>query len=213
MFEAFNLSCVRDERTLFSGLSFTIEPGDMVQIEGRNGAGKTSLLRILAGLSSPDAGEVRWQGVSTRRQRDIFHQQLLYLGHQPGVKSVLTAFENLAFYLSVNGPTVKGNASAEAIYQALENVGLLGYEDVTVAQMSAGQQRRVALARLWLSDASLWILDEPLTAIDKQGVATLITLFEQHAQQGGMVLLTTHQDLEGVNRHVRKLRLTSAEPV
>nr|WP_129952271.1 cytochrome c biogenesis heme-transporting ATPase CcmA [Rahnella sp. RFA10(1/100)] len=213
MFEAFNLSCVRDERTLFSGLSFTIEPGDMVQIEGRNGAGKTSLLRILAGLSSPDAGEVRWQGVSTRRQRDIFHQQLLYLGHQPGVKSVLTAFENLAFYLSVNGPTVKVNASAEAIYQALENVGLLGYEDVTVAQMSAGQQRRVALARLWLSDAPLWILDEPLTAIDKQGVTTLITLFEQHAQQGGMVLLTTHQDLQGVNRHVRKLRLTSAEPV
>ncbi|WP_134705584.1 cytochrome c biogenesis heme-transporting ATPase CcmA [Rahnella sp. CJA17(1/100)] len=213
MFEALDLSCVRDERTLFSGLSFTIEPGEMVQIEGRNGAGKTSLLRILAGLSSPDAGEVRWQGVSTRRQRDIFHQQLLYLGHQPGVKSVLTAFENLAFYLSVNGPTVRGNASAEAIYQALENVGLLGYEDVTVGQMSAGQQRRVALARLWLSDAPLWILDEPLTAIDKQGVATLIALFEQHAQQGGMVLLTTHQDLQGVNRDVRKLRLTSAEPV
>ncbi|ADW72817.1 MULTISPECIES: cytochrome c biogenesis heme-transporting ATPase CcmA [Rahnella] len=213
MFEALDLSCVRDERTLFSGLSFTIEPGEMVQIEGRNGAGKTSLLRILAGLSSPDAGEVRWQGVSTRRQRDIFHQQLLYLGHQPGVKSVLTAFENLAFYLSVNGPMVRGNASAEAIYQALENVGLLGYEDVTVGQMSAGQQRRVALARLWLSDAPLWILDEPLTAIDKQGVATLIALFEQHAQQGGMVLLTTHQDLQGVNRDVRKLRLTSAEPV
>lgn len=213
MFEALDLRCVRDERTLFSGLSFTIEPGEMVQIEGRNGAGKTSLLRILAGLSSPDAGEVRWQGVSTRRQRDIFHQQLLYLGHQPGVKSVLTAFENLAFYLSVNGPMVRGNASAEAIYQALENVGLLGYEDVTVGQMSAGQQRRVALARLWLSDAPLWILDEPLTAIDKQGVATLIALFEQHAQRGGMVLLTTHQDLQGVNRDVRKLRLTSAEPV
>ncbi|PBI80039.1 cytochrome c biogenesis heme-transporting ATPase CcmA [Rahnella victoriana] len=208
MFEALNLSCVRDERTLFSGLSFTIEPGEMVQIEGRNGAGKTSLLRILAGLSSPDAGEVRWQGVSTRRQRDIFHQQLLYLGHQPGVKSVLTAFENLAFCQSVTGKT-----NADAIYQALENVGLLGYEDVTVAQMSAGQQRRVALARLWLSEAPLWILDEPLTAIDKQGVATLIALFEQHAQQGGMVLLTTHQDLQGVNRDVRKLRLTSAEPV
>lgn len=206
MFEALNLSCVRDERTLFSGLSFTIEPGEMVQIEGRNGAGKTSLLRILAGLSSPEAGEVRWQGVNTRRQRDVFHQQLLYLGHQPGVKSVLTAYENLAFYQSVNG-----TASADAIYQALENVGLLGYEDVTVAQMSAGQQRRVALARLWLSDAPLWILDEPLTAIDKQGVSTLIELFEQHAQQGGMVLLTTHQDLQGVSRDVRKIRLTSAE--
>ncbi|MBF7982862.1 MULTISPECIES: cytochrome c biogenesis heme-transporting ATPase CcmA [Rahnella] len=211
MFEALNLSCVRDERTLFSGLSFTVLPGEMVQIEGRNGAGKTSLLRILAGLSSPDAGEVRWQGVSTRRQRDVFHQELLYLGHQPGIKSVLTAFENLAFYLSVSSPSVRGDAAAEAIYQALENVGLLGYEDVTVAQMSAGQQRRVALARLWLSNAPLWILDEPLTAIDKQGVATLIALFEQHAEQGGMVLLTTHQDLQGVNRDVRKIRLTGAE--
>ncbi|MBU9846176.1 cytochrome c biogenesis heme-transporting ATPase CcmA [Rahnella ecdela] len=211
MFEALNLSCVRDERTLFSGLSFTIEPGEMVQIEGRNGAGKTSLLRILAGLSSPEAGEVRWKGVNTRRQRDVFHQQLLYLGHQPGVKSVLTAYENLAFYQSVSGQSVNGTARADAIYQALENVGLLGYEDVTVAQMSAGQQRRVALARLWLSDAPLWILDEPLTAIDKQGVTTLIELFEQHVQQGGMVLLTTHQDLQGVNRDVRKIRLTGAE--
>ncbi|PKE31764.1 heme ABC transporter ATP-binding protein CcmA [Rahnella sp. AA] len=210
MFEALNLSCVRDERTLFSGLSFTVLPGEIVQIEGRNGAGKTSLLRILAGLSSADTGEVRWQGVSTRRQRDVFHQELLYLGHQPGVKSVLTAFENLAFYLSVSSQPARDNA-AEAIYQALENVGLLGYEDVTVAQMSAGQQRRVALARLWLSNAPLWILDEPLTAIDKQGVATLITLFEDHAEQGGMVLLTTHQDLQGVNRDVRKIRLTSAE--
>ncbi len=211
MFEALNLSCVRDERTLFSGLSFTVLPGEMVQIEGRNGAGKTSLLRILAGLSSPDAGEVRWQGVNTRRQRDVFHQELLYLGHQPGIKSVLTAFENLAFYLSVSSPSVRGDAASEAIYQALENVGLLGYEDVAVAQMSAGQQRRVALARLWLSNAPLWILDEPLTAIDKQGVATLIALFEQHAEQGGMVLLTTHQDLQGVNRDVRKIRLTGAE--
>lgn len=209
MFEALNLSCVRDERTLFSGLSFTVEPAEMVQIEGRNGAGKTSLLRILAGLSSPDAGEVRWQGVNTRRQRDAFHQQLLYLGHQPGVKSVLTAFENLAFYQSVNRQSGNRKGDADAIYQALENVGLPGYEDVTVAQMSAGQQRRVALARLWLSDAPLWILDEPLTAIDKEGVATLIALFEQHTQQGGMVLLTTHQDLQGVSRDVRKLRLTS----
>lgn len=211
MFEALNLSCVRDERTLFSGLSFTVEPGEMVQIEGRNGAGKTSLLRILAGLSSPDAGEVRWQGINTRRQRDVFHQQLLYLGHLAGVKSVLTAFENLAFYLSVNSLSVNAKADADAIYLALENVGLLGYEDVTVAQMSAGQQRRVALARLWLSDAPLWILDEPLTAIDKQGVSTLIALFEHHVKQGGMVLLTTHQDLQGVNRNVRKLRLTSEE--
>lgn len=206
MFEALNLSCVRDERTLFSGLSFTIQPGEIVQIEGHNGAGKTSLLRILAGLSAADEGEVRWQGENTRRQREIFHQHLLFLGHQAGIKSVLTAYENLAFY-----QTDSGDKSHDAIYQALEQVGLLGYEDVAVAQLSAGQQRRVALARLWLSKAPLWILDEPLTAIDKQGVATLIALFERHAQHGGMVLLTTHQELPGVSRAVRKIRLTSTE--
>lgn len=208
MFEALNLSCIRDERTLFSGLSFTLEPGEMVQVEGQNGAGKTSLLRILAGLSSPDVGEVRWQGESTRRQRDVFHRQLVYLGHQPGIKTVLTAYENLAFYQSVDG-----KINADAIYQALEHVGLLGYEEVTVAQMSAGQQRRVALARLWLSRAPLWILDEPLTAIDIQGVAALMDLFEQHVSRGGMLLLTTHQDLQGVNRDVRKIRLTSVSHV
>lgn len=206
MLEALNLSCVRDERTLFSGLSFTIQPGEIVQIEGHNGAGKTSLMRILAGLSTPDEGEVQWHGQSTRRQREIFHQHLLFLGHQPGIKSVLTAYENLAFYQSD-----KAQDAQTAIYDALENVGLLGYEDVVVAQLSAGQQRRVALARLWLSQAPLWILDEPLTAIDKQGVTTLIELFEHHAQNGGMVLLTTHQDLPGVTRAVRKIRLTSAE--
>lgn len=206
MFEALNLSCVRDERTLFSGLSFTIQPGEIVQIEGHNGAGKTSLLRILAGLSAADEGEVRWQGENTRRQREVFHQHLLFLGHQAGIKSVLTAYENLVFY-----QTDSSDKSQDAIYHALEQVGLLGYEDVAVAQLSAGQQRRVALARLWLSTAPLWILDEPLTAIDKQGVATLIELFERHAQNGGMVLLTTHQELPGVSRAVRKIRLTSTE--
>ncbi|WAT01541.1 cytochrome c biogenesis heme-transporting ATPase CcmA [Rouxiella chamberiensis] len=208
MFEALDLSCVRDERTLFSGLSFTIQPGEIVQIEGHNGAGKTSLLRILAGLSAPEEGEVRWEGHNTRRQRETFHSHLLYLGHQPGIKSVLTAYENLAFYQSD-----KGNEAQDAIFDALEQVGLLGYEDVVVAQLSAGQQRRVALARLWISRAPLWILDEPLTAIDKQGVATLIELFERHARNGGMVLLTTHQDLPGVGRAVRKIRLTSTESV
>ncbi len=206
MLEALNLSCVRDERTLFSGLSFTIQPGEIVQIEGQNGAGKTSLMRILAGLSTAEEGEVHWQGHSTRRQRETFHQNLLFLGHHPGIKSVLTAYENLAFYQSD-----RGRDAEEAIYAALEQVGLLGYEDVVVAQLSAGQQRRVALARLWISQAPLWILDEPLTAIDKQGVSTLIELFERHAQGGGMVLLTTHQDLPGVTRAVRKIRLTSAE--
>jgi heme exporter protein A len=203
MLEAKDLSCVRDERTLFSRLSFSVNPGDIIQVEGPNGAGKTSLLRILAGLAQPDSGEVFWQGNNTVRHREQYHQDLLFLGHQPGIKTMLTPFENLQFYQAVRH--VYDNA---LIWQALEQVGLVGYEDLPVVQLSAGQQRRVALARLWLSDNPLWILDEPLTAIDKQGVAELIDLFEQHAQQGGMVLLTTHQDLTSATRTVGKIRLT-----
>ncbi|HCV67282.1 MAG TPA: heme ABC transporter ATP-binding protein CcmA [Serratia sp.] len=203
MLEAKNLSCVRDERTLFSGLSFTVKPGDIIQVEGPNGAGKTSLLRILAGLARPEGGEVCWHGKNTLRHRERYYQDLLFLGHQPGIKAQLTPFENLHFYQAV-----RTTPDRQAIWQALEQVGLVGYEDLPVAQLSAGQQRRVALARLWLSDCPLWILDEPLTAIDKQGVAELISLFEQHAQQGGMVLLTTHQDLAGVTQAVGKISLT-----
>ncbi|EPZ0268380.1 cytochrome C biogenesis protein CcmA [Serratia marcescens] len=202
MLEAKSLSCVRDERILFSELSFSVQPGDIIQVEGPNGAGKTSLLRILAGLARPDGGEVCWRGRSTLRDRAGYQQDLLFIGHQPGIKAVLTPFENLQFYQAVRGTT-----DHPAIWRALEQVGLVGYEDLPVAQLSAGQQRRVALARLWLSAAPLWILDEPLTAIDKQGVAELISLFEQHAQRGGMVLLTTHQDLVGVSQTVGKVRL------
>jgi heme exporter protein A len=199
------LCCVRDDRTLFDGLSFSIQPGELVQVEGPNGAGKTSLLRILAGLAMADGGEVTWKGQSTRRNRDDYHQDLLYIGHQPGIKSALTAFENLSFYQRI------GRQPLEAIWQALANVGLVGYEDVPVAKLSAGQQRRVALARLWLSQAPLWILDEPLTAIDKQGVESLIQLFDSHAQEGGIVLLTTHQDMLSAKRVIRKITLNGGE--
>lgn len=208
MLEAKSLSCFRDQRLLFDGLSFLVSPGEIIQVEGPNGAGKTSLLRILAGLVQPESGEVCWQGENTRYHRSNYHQQLLFLGHQPGVKSMLTPFENLQFYQAVDQ-----QPEPAAVWQALEQVGLTGYEDLPVAQLSAGQQRRVALARLWLSHKPLWILDEPLTAIDKQGVVALVALFEQHRQQGGMIILTTHQDLIGTPSAVRKIRLaaTSAE--
>ncbi|MFN2993400.1 hypothetical protein ALQ63_02100 [Serratia plymuthica] len=202
MLEAKSLSCVRDERILFSELSFTVKPGEIIQVEGPNGAGKTSLLRILAGLAQPESGEVCWRGQNTLRHRENYHQDLLFLGHQPGIKTMLTPFENLRFYQAV-----RAVPDRQAIWRALDLVGLVGYEDLPVAQLSAGQQRRVALARLWLSESPLWILDEPLTAIDKQGVAELISLFEQHAQQGGMVLLTTHQDLAGTTQAVGKISL------
>ncbi|WP_380179567.1 cytochrome c biogenesis heme-transporting ATPase CcmA [Kalamiella sp. sgz302252] len=203
MLQAHNLCCVRDQRTLFSELSFTVSAGDIIQIEGVNGAGKTSLLRILAGLSRAEQGEVLWQQQPTRKQREVWHRALLYLGHQPGVKAVLTARENLQFFHAAE--------PLEKLWQALEEVDLTGYEEIPVAQLSAGQQRRVALARLWLSDAPLWILDEPLTAIDKSGVARLMQLFARHADNGGSVILTTHQDLPDPAGRVRKIQLTATE--
>ncbi|MTD28767.1 cytochrome c biogenesis heme-transporting ATPase CcmA [Erwinia sorbitola] len=202
MLAAQNLTCVRDERTLFSELSFTVKAGEIVQVEGENGAGKTSLLRILAGLSRADQGEVLWQQRSIQQQRETYHASMLYLGHLPGIKAVLTPLENLSFWYAQRAP--------DELWQALEQVDLMGYEEVAVAQLSAGQQRRVALARLWLSAAPLWILDEPLTAIDKSGVETLMARLVEHADQGGAVILTTHQELPASVRNLSRIRLTSA---
>ena len=200
-----NLSCVREDRTLFEHLSFTVSPGDLVQIEGPNGVGKTSLLRLLTGLSQPFSGEVLWNGENIRACRDEYHASLLYLGHQPGVKAALTPFENLTFYQQLHH-----SAQTESdLWQTLARVGLAGFEDNPTGQLSAGQQRRVALARLWLcNQPSLWILDEPFTAIDKQGVKVLEQLFLAHADRGGMVILTTHQDLTLMQGRLKTLSLT-----
>ncbi|HBP96027.1 MAG TPA: heme ABC transporter ATP-binding protein CcmA, partial [Pantoea agglomerans] len=176
---------------------------DIVQIEGTNGAGKTSLLRLLAGLSRPEQGEIRWQQRPILRQREAWHQAMLYLGHHPGVKGVLTPLENLRFY--------HPDCSDAQIFAALESVDLTGDEEVPVSRLSAGQQRRVALARLWLSQARIWILDEPLTAIDKAGVKKLMAKFARHADNGGAVILTTHQDLPADAARVRKIRLGDGE--
>ncbi|MDA0148016.1 cytochrome c biogenesis heme-transporting ATPase CcmA [Vibrio sp. LaRot3] len=204
MLEVKQLTAIRDERVLFAALSFTIDSGELVQIEGRNGTGKTTLLRIVAGLGDRDEGEVYWNGETIESNRDDYHQDLLFLGHQTGVKRELTAYENVRFYLSIHS---KQSVDKQKIFDALTKVGLAGREDVPVAQLSAGQQRRVALARLWLSDHKLWILDEPLTAIDKQGVKVLEALFLQHAENGGIVVLTTHQDMFADNPKLRKIKL------
>lgn len=192
MLEASQLTAIRDNRVLFDSLSFTLNSGDLVQVEGRNGTGKTTLLRIITGLADRDGGDVLWNGESIESNRDTYHQDLLFLGHQTGIKRELTAYENLHFYLSIHSTSTFDKAS---LYHALLKVGLVGREDVPVAQLSAGQQRRVALARLWLSEHKLWVLDEPLTAIDKQGVSVLESLFLDHVDKGGIVLLTTHQDM------------------
>lgn len=200
-----NLSCVREDRTLFEHLSFSVAPGDLVQIEGPNGVGKTSLLRLLTGLSQPFAGEVCWNGENIRHCRDEYHANLLYLGHQPGVKAALTPFENLKFYQQLHHP----QQTETDLLQILARVGLAGFEENPAGQLSAGQQRRVALARLWLSQKpAIWILDEPFTAIDKQGVKVLEQLFLAHAERGGMVILTTHQDLTLMQGRLKSISLT-----
>lgn len=190
-----HIACERGENRLFEGCSFTLKSGDWVQIEGHNGIGKTSLLRILAGLALPAEGEVLWNGQKIQKCREEYYTELLYLGHHAGIKPELTPWENLRFYQKVQGLPLED----EALWHALEKVSLVGREDLPCSHLSAGQQRRVALAKLWLTKQQLWILDEPFTAIDKKGVADLITHIEQHCQNGGIVIFTSHQAVENAN--------------
>ncbi len=202
LISANNLTCIREERLLFDELSIEIHAGDIVQVEGPNGSGKTSLLRILSGLSQPYDGQVLYKAQAVNQCREEFQQNLLYFGHLSGVKGEMTAEENLAFNLALHG----NDASKTSEY--LANVNLLGFEDSLASHLSAGQHRRIALARLYQSDAPVWILDEPFTAIDKQGVASLEQLFIDHASRGGCVILTTHQDLISIKpEQVKKITL------
>ena len=198
---AHGLACERDERILFSGLEFTLARGELLQVEGENGAGKTSLLRLLCGLAEPAEGEIRWRGMPIDTQRGEFHQELLYLGHHSGIKLELSPRENLAFYAGMTAAV-----ESARLEQALDAVGLYGYEEQPARTLSAGQRRRVGLARLMVSQAPLWVLDEPFTALDKVGVAWLQELLERHLDQGGLVVLTTHQPLT-LTRPFRRLAL------
>lgn len=201
LLELRNLSCERDERVLFRGLNLQVRAGDIVQIEGPNGSGKTTLLRTLTTTSADYSGELLWQGEPLAKARLDYLNQLLYVGHLPGVKKALSPRENLAWYAGMNNGHQRLTAE-----QALEEVGLFGYEDTPCYHLSAGQMRRVALARLFHTPARLWVLDEPFTAIDVQGVDNLQRLMQDHASGGGAVVLTTHQPLhiDGV-RHVNLL--------
>ncbi|MDB6049933.1 MAG: heme transporter ATP-binding protein CcmA [Pseudomonas sp.] len=190
LLEAVALACERDWRMLFENLELRLSPGDMLQISGPNGSGKTSLLRLLAGLMQPTAGEVRLNGLPLATQRAELGRTLLWIGHAAGIKDLLTAEENLTWLCALHRPAERAD-----IWRALESVGLRGFEDVPCHTLSAGQQRRVALARLYLDSPPLWILDEPFTALDKQGVAQLEQHLAAHCEGGGMIVLTTHHAL------------------
>ena len=190
---AHQLACERDERLLFSGLSFELYVGDLLQLEGPNGAGKTSLMRLLAGLLPFSEGELIWQGQSLHTCREDFYQSMLFIGHLAGIKAELSPLENLHWFAALEG--IQDEALLE---QALYQVGLAGYEDHPCHQLSAGQKRRVALARLLFTQRPVWLLDEPFTALDKAAVAAMEKLLVQHCQAGGAVILTSHHALENL---------------
>ncbi|WP_229146905.1 cytochrome c biogenesis heme-transporting ATPase CcmA [Alcanivorax sp. 1008] len=197
LLQADKLTCERDDRVLFDGLSFAARAGEVWQLAGPNGSGKTTLMRIIAGLHGDFSGHVDWPAARSAGQDP--RQQLLTIGHRPGLRVELTALENLRWWLALH-QCVLDVAQAE---QALSRVGLAGYETVPVAQMSAGQTRRVALSMLWLVNKSVWLLDEPFTALDVDGVALIEARLRELADAGALVLYSSHHRVNGDARQIR----------
>ncbi len=192
MLEIQTLECVRDDRLLFSDLSFAVADAEVLQIEGPNGSGKTSLLRIICGLRLPEAGQVMWQGESISANREDYYANMVYIGHLPCIKADLTVMENVRSLLDTRSLTLS-NVVIEA---ALAKVGLASYEDVQGKALSSGQRRRILLAFIELARAKLWILDEPLTALDVQGVDLMESMILEHRAAGGSVVFTTHHGMQ-----------------
>lgn len=182
-----NLWIERSERELCRDLSFSVHSGELVRIAGENGAGKSSLIKALLGWVTIEDGYIEFNGEDITVHRDMLLLNQLYLGHSAGIKSVFTALENLRMYCP--------NASEQQLENALDRVQLLRFADTPASQLSAGQKRRIALARLWVTDKPLWFLDEPFTALDVKGVAALEERIAEHLQMGGAVVITTHQPL------------------
>lgn len=194
--EAQALNCARGERTLFSGLNLEVNAGECLHVRGENGVGKTSLLRLLSGLSKSEFGTIHWGKQPISSDIKAYHRELLFLGHRDALKEELTALENLQMYAAIDDVQLP----LEVTIAALVRFGLRGREYLPVHCLSAGQKRRVLMARMLIRGARLWILDEPFNALDVHASAELEGLIEGHLAVGGMVILTSHQpvDLPGL---------------
>lgn len=200
MLDVTSLECARGDLVLFSELNFSVHPGELMHVKGPNGSGKTTLLRTLCGLTSPEQGVISWSGRPIHQLQEDYYRELTYIGHHNGVKDEMTAIENLR----VAGKMAGNEVAEPEILDALTRIGLYGREDLPASVLSQGQRRRVALARLLLSRTRLWVLDEPYTALDVAAIGVLSGVIASHLERGGMVVLTTHQDvdIEGVVRQL-----------
>lgn len=208
MLSLVDISCARGDRILFSGANLDLQPGQALYVTGSNGAGKTSLLRLLSGLATPEHGEVCWNGEPIRRLREEFARHLLFLGHAAALKDELSATENLVISAAISGRHV----SSEQAITALRVFGLKGREDLPTRVLSAGQRRRVNLARLLLPEPpKLWVLDEPFTALDVKAIDQLSRILGRHLISGGMIVYTTHLEVSFPGGEVRRLSIEAGK--
>jgi heme exporter protein A len=202
LLETRELTCVKDDRVLFEGLNLSLKPGQILLVEGKNGSGKTSLLRILTGLNLPESGDVLWQGEPISEVGPDYYEQVNYIGHHDGIKRDLTCLENLRLVQAMGKPL------PVSLDDALEQVNLLRFGDNFVATLSAGQKRRLALARLVVTEAKLWIMDEPFTSLDKASMAMFQEMFERHLANDGIIVMTSHHDIEMPDCDMQRLNLS-----
>lgn len=204
MLEAINLTCVRGTRRLFKDLNFAVERGELIELRGPNGSGKTSLLRILCGLAAPAAGDVFWDGKNIRSLGEEYSASVAYLGHQNAVKDELTAIENLRISSGVAGHALSKSEAQKFLAQ----VGLTQQQNLPARVLSAGQRRRLALTRLLTANATLWILDEVLSSLDQAAIELSSDFMTEHLKNGGSAIVATHQDLNLTASSVKRLQLS-----
>ncbi len=202
MLQISNLAGSRGDRLLFKNLSFDVNESELMLIKGRNGTGKTSLLRLISGLATPEAGEISWNGERIANFRSQYFRLLVFVGHDNGLNLDLTARENLNFHRAI-----KENPSTRSTPDILEQLGIARYANVPCRFLSAGQKRRVALARLAISDTKLWLLDEPFTSLDDRACDTVVELVIDHLESGGLCLATSHQTTDWRGSKVKEIHL------